>query len=198
MDDTVDSFLNILKKEENENNVDFGFAKNLLRYVLLECYPTSNWQPNGIFAEDSMNSPLSLVVKSAVKMCLESNSEDMRDDFEFVFPYQDQISDVGHLDELLSLKIVLENKPFHNSSFLDYLCRFSEYTMLSYWSGIMLAPHITLAVICIMIREMREFGKITENLWKDFEDFCETYVQDEQRKRKLSKPKRRWNMFCAI
>ncbi|GBM50595.1 hypothetical protein AVEN_70233-1 [Araneus ventricosus] len=197
MDDTVNSILNLSNKDEN--NLDFGFVKNLLRCVLLECYPTLNWKPNGVFAEDSMNSPFSLVVKSAVKMCLESSRENIRDDFELDFPCRDSISNRGLLDHLLCFKLVYEKHPFYNASFLEFLCRCSEYTMLSYWYGIQSAPQMTLQVICIMMREMRESGKITANFWKDFEDFCEIYVQDEKRKRKLSKPKRRWKkMFCAI
>ncbi|CAL1274638.1 unnamed protein product [Larinioides sclopetarius] len=197
MDGTMDSVLNIL--DEDENDLDFVFVKNLLRYVLLECYPNAKWQPNGVFAKDSIASPFSLVVKSAVKMFLKSRKEEIRDDFELDFPSKDSISNRSFLEYLLCSKIDFERKPFYNASFLEFLCRCSEYTVISYWYGISLAPQMTLQIICIMMREMRESGKITENLWKDFEEFCEIYVQDEKRKIELGKPKRSWKkIFCAI
>ncbi|CAL1274637.1 unnamed protein product [Larinioides sclopetarius] len=189
MDGPVNSVLNLWDKDEN--NLDFGFVKNALRCVLHECYPTAEWQPSGVFAEESMNYPLSLRVKSAVKICFESIKENILDDFQVDFPCKHSITDRSLFDHLLYFKLVFERQPFYIASFLEFLCRCLGYTMLSYWYGIELAPQITLHVICIMMREMRESGKITESFWKEFEEFCEIYLQDEER-RKLSEPKRRW------
>ncbi|KAF8787555.1 hypothetical protein HNY73_009138 [Argiope bruennichi] len=197
MGESIESIL--LHSRVDSTSLDYIIVKDLLRFVLYECYPSVKWRPTGVFASESVNPPLSPAIKSAVKMYLEMNSDNIREDYELDFLSKENVTIQGYLNELLCLKLIFENKLFYDRSFLEFLSTCAEYSMLSYWRGIELAALLTLHVICIMMQEMRECGKIPQDAWKSFDEFCVAYVTNEIRTKKLKKPKRRWRrLFCTI
>lgn len=197
MDNAENSELN--NPSVDENTRDYGFIKDLLRYVLLECYPKIKWEPTAIFAEECLDSPFKEIMKSAVKIHLENNRDHIRFDYNLDFPCKENICNKSHMDNISCQRVVFENKLFENASFLDFMCRCAEYTMLSYKNGVQSAPRTTLEVISTMMRTMRNSDGLSANVWKDFEDFCESYVQADEEKKKHGKSKRQGKkMTCTV
>lgn len=172
---------NISNSSKEKNIHDIKLIKDLLRYVLLDYYPTVNWKPDGIYLEEIDDSPSSAIIRSATKLHLDANGGEIHSFYDEDFPNKDIIDNKEHFDILMYLKSVFESKSFDNASFLHYLCMNSEYAALSFLYGVKRAPLMTLQVICAMMSEMRESGKITHSVWKDFETYCEKYVQTERR-----------------
>ncbi|GBM50590.1 hypothetical protein AVEN_70230-1 [Araneus ventricosus] len=186
MNNSVNSVQENLNKEKNVQ--DIKLVKGLLRYVLHDYYPAVNWKPGGIFLEEIDNSPCSVAIKSAMKLHLDANGGEIHSFYDEDFPRKGVINNKEHLDILRYLKSVFEIDPFDNARFLNYLCMCAEYAALSYLYGAKRAPLLTLQIISTMMKEMRESGKISQDVWSDFEKYCESYVQTERRRGYMRRP----------
>ncbi|KAF8787554.1 hypothetical protein HNY73_009137 [Argiope bruennichi] len=180
MSDSVNSTPTTRRLEEQIR--DIKLVKTLLRYVLHDYYPAINWKPYGIFHGDTDNSPCCVTIKSAIKLHLDTYGGDIHEFYDEDFTQKDGIGDRCHSEVLEYVKDDFEMKPFEFSKFLNYFCMSAEYAALSYLYGVKRAPLITLQILCTTMREMREYGIITEDFWNDFEKFCENFVQTERRR----------------
>ncbi|GBM50596.1 hypothetical protein AVEN_70234-1 [Araneus ventricosus] len=192
MEDPMHSILDFLDTEKE--SLDYIFTKDLLLYVVIDYYSIAYSDPENVFMEKSNNSPFAPEVKLAVENFLDAKGDDLHNEYDLDFPYEDSISNSSHLEKLICITRYFQNKPFDNASFLECLCKCAEYTRLSYMNGISKALHLSLKVICIMLSGMRESGKITQDFWSDFQKYCGKYIRRINRRIPIQRKRK----YCEI
>ncbi|GFU51765.1 hypothetical protein NPIL_274221 [Nephila pilipes] len=154
-------------------NLEFMFVRDVIRYVLVEYWSAINWTPNGIFVHQNQDSLFNTSVKGMMEKILDKNVRKIGNTYINRFLGRN-ISGQQHLEFCKELIETLgEPKPEEVTIFfLDVCANLSLITGFSVLYDVIEAPHITHILIFGYFTKLTDLGVITNSFWKELLSNC--------------------------
>ncbi|KAF8787556.1 hypothetical protein HNY73_009139 [Argiope bruennichi] len=160
-----------------ENSLEHKFARDLIRFVLHENWPSLQWKPTGIFLEPSFDSPFTPQFQDAVMRELEYSKHRHQAFYEKYFSNKSILRDKYY--ELLSkAKDVFVNNGFHPKYLVEFSVLLAKFAGFSYFWGLTTAPEQSYELLVAAMRELKLLGRFEDSAWDGVQDWLESGFEE--------------------
>ncbi|GBM50598.1 hypothetical protein AVEN_70236-1 [Araneus ventricosus] len=159
-----------------ETTFDHKFARDIIRFVLREYMIGLYWIPTGIFKETDLDSPFTPQVKNAVKEELDNEGHTLHKIFDEYFPDKSLI-DNNYLEVCRKAKDRFVSEEFEIKSFISFTVLLAFFAGLFYHYGGSPGTFISYKMIVQAIRELKQLGKIDDNVWNEMQTWLENQAE---------------------